>query len=146
MTNYLERLTAQCSRREYCLHDIRQKLRRWEVPEEEWDKIIRFLVDERYVDEERYARSFIRSKKEYNRWGEYKIRQGLRVKGISEDVYAPLLKEFEGDDYEETLRQLLQRKAPTVKANNDYERNQKLIRFALQRGFSYDLIAKVLGL
>ena len=106
---------------------------------------IAYLVKERYIDEERYARSFIRAKKEYNHWGERKIEQALYMKRIPKDIYQPLLKEICNNDFNDILKSLLQNKKRSVKASSDYELRGKLIRFAMQRGFTYDQITEVMG-
>ena len=140
----LFKLTALCSRAEYCEHDILEKLRRWEIVGEAQAHIMQHLVEEKYIDEERYARAFIRSKVKYNKWGRRKIEQALRMKRISETTYAPILEEECGESSTDVLRPLLEAKIKTIKADSTYERNGKLIRFALGRGFDMDLIQKVI--
>ena len=78
----------------------------------------------------------------YNRWGRRKIEQALYVKRVPRDIYAPILDELEVDEYVETLRSLLESKRRTLKSSTAYERNQKLIKFALGRGFEMDVIKK----
>ncbi len=134
----LTKLTALCARAEHCLQEMRMKLRRWEVDDATSRRVLDYLVKEHYVDEERYARCFIKDKLRYAGWGRYKIEQALRAKEIPREVYAPLLSEIASEHYEELLLPLLRRKLPTVRASDDYERRMKLIRFAMQRGFSYD--------
>ena len=119
-------------------------MERWEVAEDIQEKVIAYLVKERYIDEERYARSFIRAKKEYNHWGERKIEQALYMKRIPKDIYQPLLKEICNNDFNDILKSLLQNKKRSVKASTDYELRGKLIRFAMQRGFTYDQITEVM--
>ena len=140
----LTKLTAACSKAEHCKEDMRRKMERWEVAEDIQEKVIAYLVKERYIDEKRYARSFIRAKKEYNHWGERKIEQALYMKRIPKDIYQPLLKEICNNDFNDILKSLLQNKKRSVKASSDYELKGKLIRFAMQRGFTYDQITEVM--
>ncbi len=140
----LTRLTAICSRAEHCKEDMRRKMIRWEIAEDIQDRVLEYLVREHYIDEERYARSFIRAKKEYNRWGIKKIEQALYIKRIPKDIYEPILKEFCNNDFNDILKSLLQNKKRSVKASDDYEMRNKLIRFAMQRGFTYDQISEVI--
>jgi regulatory protein len=140
----LTKLTAVCSRAEYCKEDIRRKMERWEVADDIQEKVIAYLIKERYIDEERYARCFIKAKKEYNHWGEKKIEQALYMKRIPKDIYEPILKEICNNDFRDILKSLLQNKKRSVKASSDYELRGKLIRFAMQRGFTYDQICKVI--
>ena len=134
----MSKLTATCARSEQCTHDIRKKMTRWDVTEELQQRVIDYLTKERYVDDERYARFFINDKTKYNHWGTRKVEQALYLKGISREIYEPLLQEMSDAAYEEILLPLLQRKAKSIKANSDYEARQKLLRFAMQRGFTYD--------
>ena len=76
----------------------------------------------------------------YNHWGRRKIEQALWQKGVDRDVYAPLLDTVSDKDYLAELRPLLRQKSRSVKADSDYERNMKLIKFALGRGFTMDII------
>ena len=118
---------------------------RWDVAEELQQRVIDYLTHERYIDDERYARFFINDKTKYNHWGTRKVEQALYLKGISREIYEPLLQEMSDETYEEILLPLLQRKAKTIKANSDYEARQKLLRFAMQRGFTYDQASRCLG-
>ena len=118
---------------------------RWDVADELQQRVIDYLTHERYIDDERYARFFINDKTKYNHWGTRKVEQALYLKGISREIYEPLLQEMSDETYEEILLPLLQRKAKTIKANSDYEARQKLLRFAMQRGFTYDQASRCLG-
>lgn len=137
--NALYRVAAYCSRAERCESDIRKKLIAWELSEDEQNRIIRRLLDEKYLDHHRYCRSFINDKIKYNKWGEKKIIYELRKKGIAEKYYLPLLEDLSKDVFEEQLIHILKVKNKSVKAKDDYDRKNKLIRFALSRGFSMDM-------
>ena len=141
----LTKLTAACSKAEHCKEDMRRKMERWEVAEDVQEKVIAYLEKERYIDEERYARYFIRAKKEYNHWGERKIEQALYMKRIPNVIYEPILKEICNNDFYDILKSLLQNKKRSVKASSDFELRGKLIRFAMQRGFTYDQILEVIN-
>lgn len=134
----LSKLTAVCARGEHCIEDMRKKMGRWQIDEETQKSVIEFLVNERYIDEERYARFFINDKIKYNRWGRKKVEQALYVKRIPKEISSPILDELEDETYEDILLPLLKTKIKSVKGNSDYEVRMKLIRFAIQRGFSYD--------
>lgn len=140
----LIKLTTLCAKSEHCKDDMRKKMMRWEVPVNEQEEILEYLVREQYIDEERYARFFIEDKIQFNKWGKRKVAQALYMKRIPKDVYAHLLEEVEDEQYEEILLPLLQIKQKSVTGKSDYEIKQKLIRFAMQRGFSYEQIEKCL--
>lgn len=138
------RAAAYCAAAERCLAEVDGKLSLWGISGEGRERILTYLMKERYVDEARYVRSFINDKLHFNKWGRGKIVLGLKRKNVSASVYAPALDEIDEDDYLDVLRALLAAKRKTVKARNDYERNGKLIRFALGRGFEMDAIRRCL--
>ena len=140
----LLKLTGICSKAEYCKYDMVRKMTRWEVAEDLQEKVLEYLVSEGFIDETRFARAFIRAKKEYNHWGVKKIENALFAKRIPRDIYDPILKEICNNDYHDILKSLLQNKKRSVKASSDYELKGKLIRFAMQRGFTYDQISEIL--
>lgn len=140
--NALYRAAAYCSKAERCEYDVRKKLINWELSEEEQNRVLKRLKDEKYLDNKRFCRSFIRDKVKHNKWGEKKIIFELRKKMISEKDYVPFLEELSKDDFEEQLIHILKVKNRSVKAKDDYDRKTKLIRFALGRGFSMDLVLK----
>ena len=133
-------LAALCAQAEHCQHEMLEKMRRWELPEEEQARVMQRLVNERDVDDERYARAFVKDKVRYNKWGRRKVEQALWQKHIDEDIRQRVLDEVDDEEYLSVLRPLLKQKRKSNKAANDYELNQKLMRFALSRGFTFDII------
>lgn len=136
----LSDLAALCSRSEHCTFEMRERMMRCGIDEETQTRIINRLVNERYVDDERYARCFAAEKVKYNRWGCRKVEQALRLKRIAPELIANVLGEIDDEAYLEVLRPLLQSKMKSVKAANAYERGRKLMQFALGRGFDYELV------
>ena len=133
-------LAALCAQAEHCQWEMLEKMRRWEVPEEAQARVMQRLVSERYVDDERYAQAFVKDKIRYNKWGRRKVDQALWQKHIDEDIRKRVLDEVDDDEYLKVLRPLLKQKRKSTKANSDYELNQKLMRFAMGRGFTFDII------
>ena len=140
---YLQ-LAALCAQAEHCQQEMRDKMRRWELDETAQDRIIARLVKERYIDDERYARAFVKDKIRYNKWGRRKVQQALRLKHIDADILQRVLDEIDEKEYLDVLRPLLKQKRKSIKAASDYELNQKLVRFALGRGFGFDIIRQCL--
>ena len=133
-------LAALCAQTEHCQYEMLEKMRKWELPEECQIRIMERLVKDHYVDDERFARAFVKDKIRYNKWGRRKVEQALWLKRIHEDIRKCVLDEVDDEEYLNVLRPLLKQKRKTTKAQNDYELNQKLIRFALGRGFTFDII------
>ena len=133
-------LAAMCAQAEHCQYEMVEKMRRWEVSEEAQARVMQRLVAERYVDDERFARAFVKDKIRYNKWGRKKVEQALWAKHIDEDIRQRVLDEVDDEEYISVLRPLLKQKRKSTKANSDYELNGKLIRFAMSRGFTMDII------
>lgn len=133
-------LTAMCASAEHCSYEMCEYLRRWEATDAEQERILRYLIKEKYIDDERYCRSFVKDKILYNKWGERKINQALYLKQIPQELRRKVLAEVDDKDYLAVLRPLIKNKDKSIKGDNPYERNGKLIRFALSRGFTMDLI------
>ncbi|MBB4034472.1 regulatory protein [Dysgonomonas hofstadii] len=132
----LNRIADYCSRAERCEFDVRKKLAAWELPEDAIKRILDRLKKERYLNDDRYAKSFINDKLKFNKWGKTKIIFELRKRKISESIYNPIFEELSADEFEEQLIHILSVKIKSVKGKNDYEKKTKLIRFAIGRGFS----------
>ena len=141
----LQRLTLLCSQAEHCQQEMLEKMQKWGVADDAQARIMAYLIDERYIDEQRYCRGFIHDKMEYNHWGRRKIEQALYQKGISRAVSDPLFDEVDPDRWIELLRPLIQQKRRSVKGRNSYEINQKLLRFAVGRGFLFEEARECIG-
>lgn len=141
---YLQ-LAALCAQAEHCQQEMRDKMKRWELDEAVQNRVIARLIKERYIDDERYARAFVKDKILYNKWGRRKIQQGLWMKHIDDDIQQRVLDEVDDEEYLNVLKPLFNQKRKSIKAQGDYELNQKLVRFALGRGFTFDIIRQCLN-
>ena len=141
---YLQ-LAALCAQAEHCEQEMRDKMRRWELDAVAQDRIITRLTTERYIDNERYARAFVKDKIRYNKWGRRKVQQALWQKHIDNDIQQRVLDEIDEKEYLDVLCPLLKQKRRSIKAASDYELNQKLVRFALGRGIGFDIIRQCLN-
>lgn len=139
-------LAALCAQAEHCQWEMTEKMRRWELSEEIQARVMARLVSERYVDDERYARAFVKDKVRYNKWGRRKVEQALWQKHIDAAIRQQVLDEVDDNEYIEVLRPLLKQKRKSTKAQSNYEMNQKLMRFALGRGFTFDIIRQCLDI
>lgn len=141
----LYKLAARCSVSEQCLSDVETKLAKYGLPEEEKTRILRHLVEERYIDDSRYAEAYVRDKYRFNKWGRMKIAQGLRMKGIDKGTIETAMDTIDEQEYLSILRDLLKAKRKSTKGKSEYEINGKLARFATSRGFEYPAIRQCLG-
>lgn len=139
----LASLMRLCSRAEKSSGDARRLMARWGVSASERDGVLAKLIEMRFIDDSRFAAAYVRDRSRFGGWGTYKIRAGLKAKGVAEEVINEALAQLTDKNSEEQLLRQVERKAPKVKAANDYELKTKLIRFALSRGFEYDTVLAV---
>lgn len=138
------RMTRICARKEVAPFDIRQKLLRLNLTDDVVELLLERLIKERYIDERRYTESYIREKLHFNKWGKRKIELHLAQKRISPDVVRDVFTQFSESQLSESLLSLLEKKRKSVTGRSEYERNGKLIRYALGRGFSMQEIGRCL--
>lgn len=136
----LQRAAALCAGSEHCCYDISEKLKKWSVSKSDTERIIDYLIEEKYIDEKRFSTAYAKDKMRYNKWGRSKIDQGLRLLRIDAPLRRQALNSLPEDEYIQVLSNLLLSKSHSVSAPNTYQRNMKLVRFALGRGFEMDLI------
>lgn len=137
-----DRLRGLCSRREYCRSDVMKKaVAAMDGDQSEAARIVDILVEERYVDDLRYASAFARDKSSISGWGRVKISHMLSAKGISRDIIKEALEEIDEEKASSRLDKLLQSKARSLK--DDPQAKLKLLRFALGRGYGYDEVKDI---
>lgn len=141
----LRRAAALCSNQEQCTGTILEKLRTWGVDTDEAHRVIQKLTEEKFLDDLRYAKFFVRDKYKLNRWGKVKITAMLRQKKIKNSVIEEALNEINMKEYEEICENLIKTKSATLNESNHYIRKGKLFRFAAGRGFESDLIHRILS-
>jgi regulatory protein len=135
---------AICSRSETCTFDILAKLKVWGLNENDSLAVINQLKEEKYIDDERFARAYVKDKFRFNQWGRQKIAYMLHSKNISKEIQEAAFEEIEDDSYSDKLLKLLADKAKTIKAKDQYDKRNKLMRFAMGRGFESGKIYAVL--
>ena len=118
----------------------------WETPKEFIDPIIDKLLEDDYINEERFARAFVKDKFRFNHWGRIKISTHLRALGISSEHISTAMQEISDEEYEKMLDEIVEKKRKSIKNGTDYEIRAKLLRHALSRGFEYDLVASKLNI
>ena len=141
----LQRAQWICSRQEKCISDIKTKLISWGAKDAEIRTIIDSLVSENYLNQGRFAKIFASEKARFNKWGPKKIEQALRLKGIEKDDIESAIEGVSESFNNDSLQQILTNKRRNLKAKNNYELKNKLIRFALSRGYDYSQVIKVLN-
>ena len=135
-----KKLAALCAKGEHCSGEMLNKMRLWGLDEEAQATIMSKLVAGKYIDDERYCRFFVNDKIKYNKWGRRKIEQALWQKQMDDSISQKILDEIDDSDYLQVLKPLLKSKEKSIKANSDYERKIKLMKFAIGRSYTMNLI------
>ncbi len=139
----LNRSAALCSKQEYCCADLQKKHETWGVSHEDSDKILDFLTKEKFIDESRYARFFVRDKFRFNRWGKQKIGWQLKQKRIPREIINDALTNIPREEYLQTLEGLVNEKMKQSKHSDSIKLKAALIRNAASKGFEYEVIIPV---
>lgn len=140
----LDKMAKYCAYQERCVKDVTDKLKTFDISPKEREEILNYLIDNRFVNNERFARSFVRGKINQSGWGVNKIRFQLTQKGIDKEIIEEALQTFDKEAYRQRLIDILTVKAKTVKAANDFEKKRKLAAYAIQKGFEANLVWEVL--
>ena len=96
------------------------------------------LINERFIDDRRYAEAFVKEKIRLSAWGKYKITTALKRKSIADDIITETLAELTPSDNKKRLQDRLQAKIKHIKYDTEYQLKTKLIRYALSLGFEMD--------
>ena len=120
----LDKMAKYCAYQERCVKEVRDKLKTFDIAEEEKTKILDYLLDNRFVNDERYAKAFVRGKVNQSGWGVNKIRFHLIQKGIDKDIIDEALGQTDEEVYRQRLIEILKTKAKTIKAASDFEKKR----------------------
>ena len=136
-------MRALCSRREYCRKDVLKKvMTALDGDAAKAEEVVGKLVEERYVDDRRYAAAFARDKASIAGWGAAKIRYMLAAKGVDREIIASALEEIDVNRADARLEKLMETKARSWK--DDPQRRNKLLRFGMGRGYGYEEVSSVI--
>jgi len=144
-TSALSKAMNQCSRREYCCYDIREKLIVWGIAKNDSEKIISALIKENFINETRYANSFVKDKFKYNKWGKVKIAAHLKLKQIPDHIVRLAIDSIDYTEYLNVLKNLITIHKKSVKAKNQYDLKGKLLRYGLSKGFESSILYEILN-
>lgn len=133
---------AYCVTAEHCVWEVKQKLQQWGASSEQTEQVIVHLQAERFVDEGRYCQAFVHDKLLYQGWGRIKMRAQLQARYLPSQAIEQALNNIDEDTYRSVLSRVLESKKRSIKSS-DPQAREKLIRFALQRGFTYEEIKEI---
>jgi regulatory protein len=141
----LEKLKHYCAYQERCHAEVKEKLRKLEVPFYEHDGIVAVLIADKYLNEERFAKLFARSKMRQKQWGIQKIKQALKQKQVSEYCIRAALKELEEAEYAGILQKTAERKWLTLQHETPYIQRNKLAQYLLRKGFESEAVWRTIA-
>lgn len=133
----LQSLMRLAARSEKSSGDAMRLMQRWEVPVAERLGVLEKLIENRFIDDRRYAEAYVREKTNLSGWGARKIALQLRAKGISQDIINEALAQLDDSELRSRLQDKLRRKLRSIKADSKYQLQGKLFRYALSQGFDY---------
>ena len=134
----LKKVLRYCAYQDRCTQEVRNKLATFDIPASEKEKFVKLLVDEGYLDDERYASTFVRSKIHLKKWGVNKIKMSLKMKGISNEIIGNALSEIDPEIYKDELIKVL--KAKKINESDPYKKKAKLAQYAMQKGYEPSLV------
>lgn len=133
-----------CAYQERSQQEVRNKLYDYGLKSDEVEELISDLIQNNFLNEERFARSYALGKFRMKQWGRIKIKMGLKAKKVSDKLIVKALKELDGEDYMDTLSVVLTKKAAQIRESDSFKRKNKLVQYGLMRGYENDLIFDVL--
>ena len=131
----LEKAAKFCAYQERCQEDVRKKLIALKLDQDDIEEIISILIQEDFINEERFAKAFVRGKFNYKKWGRIKITQELKKRKISKYCIAKGLDEINDEKYQSVLTEILNKKLKQFPSLKEYQKNYKAVQFALSKGF-----------
>ena len=142
----LAKITRLCSRSEQCSTEIRRKIITEGIEKDVADDMVQSLIEENFLNDERYVQAYIADKFKFNKWGKIKMRHYLRLKGLPDEIIQKGLEQIDKEKYKAVLVKTMKDKAKTVKKKNKFEKMGQVIRFAQNRGFEPELIHRYMSL
>lgn len=133
-----------CAYQERSQQEVREKLYEWGMYPAGVENVIMHLVESNFLNEERFANAYTKGKFRQKGWGKIKIKQGLKLKKVSEPLIKKALKTIDEDEYLQMLQKVIHKKGALLSEKDPYKRRYKLQQYALSRGYENDLISDLL--
>ncbi|MBS1657499.1 MAG: RecX family transcriptional regulator [Chitinophagales bacterium] len=137
-----ERAKKYCAFQERSHSEVRYKLLDYGLRGKDLEEVMARLIEEGFLNEERFASAFTGGKFRMKQWGKQKIKQELKRKGVSDYLIQKAMNEVKRDDYDATLKKLLEKKAATLKDRNIFTKKQKLSSYLIRKGYEPEEVYK----
>jgi regulatory protein len=140
------KLESYCAYQERCTYEVLEKMKHFDLNESENQQLIQDLINDNFLNEERFARSYASGKFAIKSWGKIKIKSHLIAKRVPKEFIEMALNTLDYDEYTARLQQLASKKSDELrKEKNSWTRNQKIMRFLASKGYETNLIYAALG-
>lgn len=136
----LEKLQKYCAYQDRCHKEVEQKLKQMRMIPEAIERITVDLIQDNHLNEERFAKAYVRGKFSIKKWGKVRLTLELKQRQISKYIIKTALAEINPDDYLQTFHALAEKKAPTLAETNPFKRKKKLADYLLYRGWESQLV------
>ncbi len=139
-----QKIEVWCAYQERAQQETRDKLYEYGLHKNEIEQIISSLIENNFINEERFAMSYASGKFRIKKWGKIKIKAGLKIKRINDYCIHKAIQQINLNDYFATLEKIIFKKSNQLKEADKIKRKQKLFLFASSKGFESNLIAEIL--
>jgi len=140
----LAKLQRYCAYQDRCHQEVRTKLLDIGIYGDDLEEIISELIQDNFLNEERFARSYARGKFRMRKWGKIRIRRELKMRNISDYCLRKAMEEIEAIDYEETLNRLIEKKWATLREKDTFKKKGKIARYLSGKGYESSIIWEAL--
>ena len=135
-----QKLEYYCAYQERCYKEVEGKLFDFHLTAEEKDQVLIYLIENNFINEERFAKSFARGKHNYKFWGKNRITNELKFRNISSRIIQEALKEIPETIYLENFHRLAEKHWDSIKERKGPKKNKKFVDFLLRKGYETSLI------
>ena len=140
-----KKLADYCVYQDRSHYEVEQKLKELRtLNEDERGEILIWLIQNNFLNEERFSKSYARGKFYQKKWGKIKIKQGLKQKRIPTNLIDKGIEEINEEDYKSTLMELTEKKWNILRESEVYLKKKKIYNYLLQKGYEYNLINEIL--
>lgn len=142
---YLQKAAGFCAYQERTQAEVRERLYEWGIRGDDTEEMISWLIENNYINEERFAVAFAGGRFRLKQWGKVRIKQELQLRGLSSYCIQKAMEEIQDADYEATLQKLVNKKIDEFDIDNPFIKKQKIARYLIGKGYEAELVWKQLS-